>query len=447
MRLWPLCGSLVVGLAVAVPLGAQVLQAPPRSSDGQFGTLRTTNHSTRTTHELVLTATGSGGYDDNILPEDPLAQVDAIQPSGAVGTVASGLLFKVGNNRRETSVEGRGYLNAYEGASRLTGADGAWQGSSWLGQRSQIRSAVGLQYQPTLLLSSFVSASNGIDGGVLPGAGLGGVTPQRWLQTDASAGFDQLWTVRQQTSASYTFFNRRPVSTGDRGLENVSHAAALDHSWFVSRSTALDMGYTYSKMTSVGPEDENTPYRFQGATIGVHITNRMTPLRTFEIAGSAGAQQVTARGVAGAPPDDFVTPSAYGAIRWDLGRSWSLASDVRREASLLLGLSDQVFMTSAVNFRAGGHLASRVSLVSSVGFSWGTEHTTGGSFKGTTGLAQLQFEPKPSLTLTTGYTYYSHQLSDRSLTVIGFPPQYTRNVITVGATFWLRLHETRRRRE
>ena len=38
MRFRPLCGSLVVGLALAAPLEAQVLQAPPRSSGGQFGT-------------------------------------------------------------------------------------------------------------------------------------------------------------------------------------------------------------------------------------------------------------------------------------------------------------------------------------------------------------------------------------------------------------------------
>ena len=99
------------------------------------------------------------------------------------------------------------------------------------------------------------------------------------------------------------------------------------------------------------------------------------------------------------------------------------------------------FATNQVSVMATGTLSRRIEAAFgtnvSNGQSGGTEAP--GTFLMYSGLAQLRYAFARCCAATLNYDYYYYDLDGVSQTPTGLPPQYDRNAIRVGLTFWLPL--------
>jgi hypothetical protein len=130
-------------------------------------------------------------------------------------------------------------------------------------------------------------------------------------------------------------------------------------------------------------------------------------------------------------------------VRIDLGRTWAIAADARRQVSMLEGLTLQSFVTTAATLWVGGNLGNRTLV------SWTGTHSRGASHAGESGAyssagmsAQAEYTVSRCCAILMNYSYYEHQVLDVAAVPVGFPTVYERNTARVGVTVWLPLYGT-----
>lgn len=432
-------------LATASPAVAQRLERPPRSVDGLFGGRRVVDPN-RTSQELSLTIDLLGGYDDNVTPAGEDAPSPFVpQQSSYVGTASTALRYRRGNTRRSVAMSGEVYVNSY---SRLelgpqVGGDAAIDASTNLGERTLLTGNAGALYQPTFLIGAFGSIPGETENGVIPDAGgMGGLSEQRWLQTQASAGLERSWTMRQRTAISYTFSDRQPTG-GAALLETRARGVTLRHTWRVARSASLNVGYEHANDSSEQPTGPAIPFRSHNVQAGVDFTRRLSSTRTWGVGLGAGVTEAQTLVGVGMVPAEDTSPTFYGSLRADLGRTWAVSANARRDLTRLHDLTPQTFLATVGSMNVGGTIVGPLQVGLAAAYSEGVARDREtGSYQIFAGTMQLQYAVSRCCDLFGSYAYYQHRVLDVAAVPVGFPSAYDRNAVRVGLSILLPLHGT-----
>lgn len=436
--------SLFVFVAALVgPLAqAQVLEPPPRSTEGRFE--RRHSESERPTSTLVTDANLLLGYDDN---------VDAgsgVPFAGYSGTGSTSTRFGWGTTRQALGFGGRGYLTRYE-STMQKGGSVFFDGVATLGRRNQLNGGISVANEPVFLAGvrttlSDTTADVSGTGAVDPGS-TRGVTSQQSRQLSLESSFRRTWSTRHSTLLTVSGSDTRP--TGDIGFQNRDFDAGARHAWTVTRSVSLLGSYSYSEETAEDVGGTVNTQRLDSHTTagGVGVTKRLSPRRSIVVEATSGVAALNALNTATGLPTSLNAPFVAASIRLDVGRSWALSSDVRRDVGLVTGLSPSPFSTDTVFVNVGGSLGRRVSLVTAGSYSRGRARDTDtGEFSSLSTMLQSQYEFTPRVTLVASYTYYRHNVQQVIGVPSGFPTTVELNSVRLGLTLRFPLIQPRRQR-
>ena len=439
-------GVLLALLAVfAGDAHGQVLEAPPRSSGGLFGGRRPIDPN-RSHQELTLSVHALGGYDDNLSPEGLPVTVEPYRPreSGYTGLVAGSLRYWRGYTARSFEANARVNFTSYSAlvSGSVVGGDAVIRGTTSLGARTSLTGSGRTEYRPTFTLgqpdlladSLGASAPQEVDA-------TQGVSELASWTTAATVGLQHNWTRRHRTSVGYDGSQRRFAS--DAGLDSLSHAAMLAHTWDFLRTTGIRLSYRYAddevEVQGVG----DRPLKSHAAELGLTWRKAVSPTRSVSFSGGGGATHV--RTVVG--PEalrlEYTVPSAFGLARLDLGRTWTLSSDYRRSVSFLEGISQESFVIHSALLSVAGQTGRRVAVALTGNFSTGdAPEGRVGSFESLTGTFQVSYAIRRWISVVSNYSYYSHLLRGTTVVPAGFPTRFERNAIRVGVTISVPLYGT-----
>jgi hypothetical protein len=137
-------------------------------------------------------------------------------------------------------------------------------------------------------------------------------------------------------------------------------------------------------------------------------------------------------------------PSAYGSIRIDFGRSWSVSSDYRRSLTVLEGITPSSYVTHTALVSAGGFIGSRLENVWSIGYSngqtGGAEAVTNpGKYDSYTGAAQLRLGLSRWWSALVSFNRNQYTLYG-SAQRVGLASRLHRNAVRVGFSWTLPLY-------
>lgn len=431
---------IVVGMALGSgfsELEAQVIEPPPRSTPASAP--RREVSPTRTAQELTLTIHVLGGYEDNLGPEGQGLSTDPLRAPepGYLGLAAGSLRYWRGHARRSLEASGRTQVTSYSHLiGPLTGGDGHIRGTTLVGERTHLHGSVHAQYLPTFTVGPPTSAVDP-DQQPAPGDVSQGVREVRSFSAGGSGGISRDWSPRQRTASSYDRAHHRFLDA--IGVDSVIQSAALFHTWEFQRSAGTRMTYRYMDQDSADGSDTDAvperPLRSHSLEIGLDLRKRFSRTRQLSISLGGGATRVLTHAQDGQPLD-YTTPSGFGSIRIDLGRTWSLSGDFRRDVSMIVGFTDRSFETYTGSIRTGGQVSERVQLALAGTYSSGVAPIeTQGSYRSGTAGVQVNYRLTRWASLHSSYTYYNHHLADTIEIPEGLPRMFERNSVRLGVTF------------
>lgn len=428
----------VLVTAIAPPALAQAIAPPTAPTSGLFASRRTADPNSPTP-EVTFTLDFGGGYDQNVEGTAVPIQVFSPQQSGYLGTGAGTLRFRKGTTDRFFESAGRGYVShASAGASRLIGGDVNIQTATTVGRRNGISAGGGFTYEPTVLFNAFGPVAGLIEDGVVPGAGpLQGITDQRWLSAQAVVGAYRNLSPRQRLDGQYSYSQREPTS--GPGFESRAQLASARHTWNARPSAGLQTSYRYNDTRQTDEFGLAFPLRSHAMEGAVNLMRAMSPDRRMTVTFGGGAARTERASAAGSA--SFWLPTVFGSARLDVARDWSVSGDLRRDVSMLEGLSPDTFATNAFSVRADGVTAQRFQIALSASYSKGASQSIdAGSYQTAVATAQLQYAISRCCAVFTSYSYYHHELENLLVVQPGIPDRYSLNSIRFGFNFWAPLY-------
>ncbi|MCC7124836.1 MAG: hypothetical protein IT178_08300 [Acidobacteria bacterium] len=431
---------IVACLAASFDAAAQGIDRPPRATGGIFAQRRAPDPS-RPTRELSAMFDFFGGYDDNVTDGVPVGG-EVLPQSTYVGRAEGELRYRRARGPRLFEIFGRSYFNhATVNDNQFVGGEVAAQAAAPIGRRFDVTANGSLGYEPTFLFNAFGSLSGQMEGAPVPDSSPTlGITDQRWLVTTGSVMLARDWNARQRMEISYTGGLRRPAR--GPGLESLTQAAALRHEWRFRRNSGVQLGYAYTDTRQENEDGPAAPVKAHNFDIGLRLAKPVTAHRgtTFLAGGGAAVLQVSP---VDGPNFQTTLPTGYGSLRVDMARTWSMTADVRRDVSVLQGITPEPFASTALTVRADGLIAERLQIGASAAYARGGAVDDGAATFETSGTtAQVQFFVARYFSIFTTHRFYRHRLEDILGEVEAFPLRFDRTSIQFGVTIWLPLAGT-----
>lgn len=433
-----MCFALAL-TGVSPPAVAQGLQPQAPIAGGLFGTRRAQAQAIPG-RELTITFDAFGGYDDNYLfqagPVDPDGPVPQ---SGYISRAATRLVYRAGREDRFFRGTGTAFVNRQplgpSATYSMLGGEGTLEGSIPLSRRNGLRTVIGAAYEPTFLFNvSGPSMTDTEPAGATPPGPIVGITDQRWLLVHGAAGFSRRWTPRQQFEVTYNASKREPVS--GPGWMSFSQAASARHNWAVRPNVGLDFTYVLQERRN----DQGLivlPLRSHALQAQIELRRRTSAARGLVVQLAGGATASTFE-VDGESRSLGITPVASGSIRVDLGPGWVASAIVRRDVSVLEGLSPEPFASNVVSGQLEGLAGRRVRLGLVASHTRGSSLVTDTGSVETTGVTvDVQLALTRYCALFSSYRFYNHRLAFVGLTQPEFPDRYRRNSALLGLSVWL----------
>jgi hypothetical protein len=436
----PIAGGVLALVCGVGSANAQVIDRPPRSTQGLFGTVRPTAPN-RPAQTLIVTFDALGGYEDSVSPDGRNGAPDptAPAPGATSGTAAGMLTYQRESSTRGIEASGHGVVTAYRGVDvrPQVGGRGHMRAFGRWFNRLNLAGWSELDYRPTFMFGTF-GPSIAPDTGTPPVDPTTGVTESESLNTTLGGSVAQEWTVRQRTNASHAYSRRR--SYGWEALDIDDQRTVVGHSWAFVRNTSVMGAYTLSRQRAGNESVEIMPLDTQTASLGFELRVPVSRTRRMTFSGDAGATRVDTLTAEGHAPIQYTTPSGGGSVRIDLGRTWSVSSDYRREVTMLGGVTGQAFVTTTLTGWAGGQWGRSLLSFTATHTDGGQQQGDVGSFRSLGAIAQMQYRMTRRVALVANYSYYEHDMRDVSAVPLGFPSTFERNAVRVGMTFWLPLY-------
>lgn len=437
-------GAALLCAAASTSAAAQVLERPQRSAGGLFGGPRPSNPNDAQ-HQLSATLDLLGGWDDNLsaaaggdgVSADPLAPA----ASGSTGVATADLRYRYGITTRFVEATARGYMNTFRRLQvrPMYGGEVAFRGSTSVGARAQLTGAVSGQYQPTFQLGEVAASDFEVQSGaVSPADPTAGVSETRSSNFGATSIFSYTWSPRHSTNAGYGY-SQQLVTTGFQ-VNTRSTQLSVEHSWNLQQASAILLSYEFSGHTTDDGIGLAQVVDSHNAQLGLRVRKRLSPTRTIAFSGGAGAMNVQSGATDTTDGYAYVAPSMFGGARLDLGRTWAVSADLRRDIRVI-ELTRQSFLTDMLSLWLGGTVGRKWVVALTGSMSRGRSHEGEvGSFDSLNGTAQIQYAVSRCCSLLTSYSYYAHRLRDLASLPPGFPDRFDRNTVRAGVTVFLPLY-------
>jgi hypothetical protein len=439
-----LCSCLALVCAVAAgPVSAQVIQPPPRSSNGLFGGPRAAQDPNRTGQELSATVNLLGSYEDDLAPAGEGITTDPLLPrrSGTTGVLSGDMRYRYGSAVRSVDASGQGYVHSFRniGVTPMYGGNAELRGSTQLGSRTTLTGNAETRYQPTFTLTSGGTPEAELEAPV-PTDPTVGILEWQSMTVGAGTMLTRAWSPRQRTNLSYAYSRIRV--TGQTPMRSAGQEGALAHEWDARRYLSLSASYKYSGLRSQASGQPSQPVDSHTGDFGFQLRRRLSRTRTLAFTGSAGAMRVKTVSSFDGRPLEYIAPSGNVGVRLDLWRTWAVSADFHRDVTVLEGVTTQSFLSDIGTLWLGGRLGPAWILAVTGQWSQGKPHQGGdlGSFEAGNGTGQVQYVLTRSLTLVGSYAFYMHRLRDVSAVPAGFPRRFERNAVTMGVTIFLPLY-------
>jgi hypothetical protein len=268
--------------------------------------------------------------------------------------------------------------------------------------------------------------------------------------SESGVELEREWSRRSRVSFSYYFAKR--TFTDDVPGNSTGHNVSSSYTRVLGRTSSIVATYFYSRSEYVsGPiEGAFRPILDQGFEVGPRFTKRLSPSRSLDVSGGAGALYVSAE--SGAPPQGYAYWAPYGhlSVGIDLARTWNLTSYYRRGVTVLDGLTADAYLADALTISVGGGVGRRTELVFAAGLATGRVGAAAGvsepnDYTTYSGAAQLGYELFHNLSAIVQYCYYHHNFSSTTSLPPDFPPQFGRNAVRAGLSVRVPMLDAQRR--
>jgi hypothetical protein len=439
---------LVVAVIVcggAADVAAQSIR-PSRPYRGLFGGGAAVE-SDQTRHELALTASILAGYDDYLAPQSSAGPVDpTLVGQGGYSALADlGLRYWYGRTARALSIDARTFSTTYSnfGANPTLGGDLVVSAWTEFTSRNRLQATQSITYSPTLVMGAFEGLATDVDPELLPDWGIGsGLVEQRSWGSTSSLAIARRWTSRQTGTVNLSYWRRSYLN--QLGYDSAGAAINASYSWNMNRFVALGANYDYSDTIFEETTDDGTPLTNHGTGVTVSFRKRISPSRQLQLTGGGGATHVDSVSAVDHRPQSYWLPTGHGTLRLDVGRSWALGADYRRSIGVLQGVTLETFATDALSIRADGTAGPRFEVAFSLAYATGQAGIGGdpGQYESYGANAQLRYGLARWGALSLNYDYYRYSLEGIADVPTSLPPNYDRNALRIGFTFWFPLYGT-----
>jgi hypothetical protein len=414
---------------MASAASAQVVERPPRSATA----------AAPTTERLTFRGSLLGGYDDN---QEPPTGGDffATYPSGYTAFADGSLEYRRGNQLNWFEARGDGSVNAYRSLDLGPTVGGGEQvGGQMTFGRYELRASHYLRYSPyfSLDLLGAVQAESVTDNttNTLNESG-------SWSQ-GGSLTLTRQWTRNTSTDFSYAFNGQ--VYVDERGFDGLTHQGAIGLNRTLGRRTSFRASYQHSDNHYTQPLGGSVPNVTRTGNVGVAYERRLSPSRQIALSGGGGASHVESVDTLTFAPAKFWTPAAYGAVRLDVARSWTLHGDYRRSSSVLQGNRAEPFTAHTAQVSLGGDVRPWLESVFTAGYSNGmsglqTGGTFSGRYTGYTGSAQLSVHLMGGWSSVVSFTHYQYRLNEVASQLLGVSRALHRNSLRAGISWSLPIY-------
>ena len=432
-----------LGLLIPADASAQVIERPSRPFRGLFASGGPPADPNRTRQELTLTANALAGWEEGFVLGG--GGIGDLRPgvTAYTGLAEARLRYFRGRTSHSWTVDGRAFTNSYSVDLPTTfGGDAQVQTDQNFGRSNRFQFRQGITYEPLLTLGGFDPLDTGVVPSVLPVShATAGVIEQSSIGLNSAVSLTRTWSRRHSTSADYSFI--RDDYLDESGFDSRTHRVAVSHSLSLTRRTSLRTSYHYSDVAAVDTSAQG-PGTDQGADVGFVYDRALSPTRRMSFTVAGGATHVSMLQEGTNAPVEYWTPSGYGAMSLDFGRTWSVRGDFASGLTMLDSVTRQMFYTRAVGFQIGGLIGRRLETAVSAGFTAGRVgggvSSEVGRYQSSLSTAQLSWALARCCAALVNYSYYDYRVEDVELSS-GLPPRFNRNAIRAGLSIWLPLHE------
>jgi len=441
---------LFVLLAGVPPVGAQVLEPPPRASRGLFGGGPPPDPN-RVQNDLTLRVNFLGGYDDNVSPPGTSDAIALTRPSGYTGLTDVQLIYDRGNQERSVDVNGRGYMNAYRnvGLKPTYGGELSVRAHTKVNRRDELAANVHSSYDPYFSLGAFNQPSPEGTVGVPTSNQSYALDKSLSWSLNADTSYSHQWTERGDLSGSYSFAERTFDSV--RMFDSHTNAGSVSFGAPIGERLSLDTSYRYADNRFVRHDAAANRRTIVDQTIdgGLRYEKRLSATRQLTLAGGAGGLHINGTDFSLSQTFSFWEPSGYGRAQFDFHRSWSLSGEYRRALSLLQGLTPDPFIQNTATISLGGYLMQRLEGVFETGYAKARAGFSAGPlgpgrFDSYSGTAQLRVQVTRTLSAVVIYNHYQYQLDQAAQESLHTASPVRRNAVRIGVNWQQPLMTSRR---
>jgi hypothetical protein len=236
----------------------------------------------------------------------------------------------------------------------------------------------------------------------------------------------------------------------EAGFDSRTHRGSVGYKQAFGRELGLRASYNHSDGEYEQLEGDVIPIVTRTADIGLTYEKRLSATRQVSISGGGGNSHVETLDRDARRPVDYWTPSGYGAVRVDVGRTWSVGADYRRSTSVLQGNTPEPFTSDTAQASIGGDLQPWLESVVTVGYANGAsgkqsvENGRGG-YDGYTGTVQLRIRMMSGWSSLVSFTHFQYRLDEETSQALGVARELHRNAVRIGLAWSLPLYTTNRR--
>ena len=435
-------------LAVAIRDAGAQTPRPERPYRGLFGG-RVDNPE----QLLTFNASVGGGYDTNVLLENPGFAGGTTDPRVGVGSTYGSLTASLNYSLNRTrvsfgasaSTSARYYADLAEGftASHSGSVAGSWH----LGKSSQITGSQTISYQPFLSLVSLPGLYDPALGQVTPANADFGTGDQSYVSYLSRLEWSQTLSRRATLSFSYTRnlndFHQSGLLTPAPDAEssqvprvyggNFSTRTALGRfSYSLGRGLSARLGYGYEEASY--PNAAN----FRGNTIdaGVDFNRALSFSRRTTLTFATGSSANKYQGVT------YFRFLGNARLVREIGRTWNAALAYDRTVELQPAYERPV-LGDAATFGVAGFVNRNLHLNFTVGAFIGNVGFTGtaNGFETYSGISTLTWALSRTLALNASYSYYRYDFEEdaQPVPLVGLPLKTDRHSVQAGVVVWVPL--------
>ena len=418
---------MIVIAATAVPVRAQVLEAPPRVG----GTPRPAGPA-RARQELRTLFNLMGGFDDNLQPGETGLSGFENRDSGYLAFSDAALRYQIEKGGHSFHVNTRGFMSTY----RSVGLGPSYGGDVNTGARATIGRTMidfeqSVDYEPYFTIGAFGALSAELGAANPDTSTANAITRDRSWSIASSGHIGREWNQRLTTDLTYTYQQRTFVEGASFDTKGQAVTGAIGHTVF--RRGRVQSSYTYSDSDFQVADGSLIPMKSQQIEAGYDHRRDLSRTRSISVGGGVGGTHVDTLDGETRLPIRYWSPTGHGSVRYDFGRTWNLSGDYRRTISALQGLSPIFYNSDTATIRAGGELSERVSSAFIFGYVNGQAGVgSEGRYDGYTGSGQLRFALTRFWALAVLYNHYQYRLSPEASISLHVAPELHRNTIMVG---------------